>query len=60
LQQQARQVEMKGSRAPSESNSELLHRVDRIALSVTSIVIVVVWAAWCRYFGQHKLAAARP
>jgi len=40
LQQQAKQVELRGGLGASEANFEMLRRVDRLAFSVTSIAIV--------------------
>ena len=39
LQQRARQVELRGGLGASQTNFELLQRVDHIALSVTAIVV---------------------
>jgi PAS domain S-box-containing protein len=40
LQQDAKQVELRGGLGASETNFEMLRRVERLALSVTSIAIV--------------------
>jgi PAS domain S-box-containing protein len=40
LQQRAKQVELRGGLGASETNFEMLRRLDRLALSVTSIAVV--------------------